>query len=105
MSTEQRKIYAFAADSTSNVRAIIDQNPDLHHGRHTFVSHALAGGRSLAELRAAARHSNVAVTSKYLHVVVDDKPSPRRTVPSTASGQQDGGARPALASENGQASN
>jgi hypothetical protein len=26
----------------------------LHHGRHTFVSHALAGGRTLAEVRAAA---------------------------------------------------
>jgi integrase len=45
----------------------------LHHGRHTFVSHALAGGRSLAEVRAAAGHSNGAVTSAYLHVVVDDE--------------------------------
>jgi integrase/recombinase XerD len=45
----------------------------IHHGRHTFVSHALAGGRSLAEVRAAAGHSNVAVTSAYLHVLVDDE--------------------------------
>jgi integrase len=45
----------------------------IHHGRHTFVSHALAGGRSLAEVRAAAGHSNLAVTSAYLHVVVDDE--------------------------------
>ena len=45
----------------------------IHHGRHTFISHALAGGRSLAEVRAAAGHSNVAVTSVYLHVVVDDE--------------------------------
>ena len=44
----------------------------IHHGRHTFISHALAGGRSLAEVRAAAGHSNVAVTSVYLHVVVDE---------------------------------
>jgi integrase/recombinase XerD len=44
----------------------------IHHGRHTFISHALAGGRSLAEVRAAAGHSNVAVTSAYLHLVVDD---------------------------------
>jgi integrase len=43
-----------------------------HHGRHTFISHALAGGRSLAEVRAAAGHSNVAITSVYLHVVVDE---------------------------------
>ncbi len=45
----------------------------IHHGRHTFISHALAGGRSLAEVRAAAGHSNVSVTSGYLHVLVDDE--------------------------------
>jgi len=45
----------------------------IHHGRHTFISHALAGGRSLAEVRSAAGHSNVAVTSIYLHVVVDEE--------------------------------
>ena len=26
----------------------------IHHGRHTFISHALAGGRTLAEVRDAA---------------------------------------------------
>jgi integrase/recombinase XerD len=45
----------------------------IHHGRHTFISHALAGGRTLAEVRSAAGHANVAVTSAYLHVVVDDE--------------------------------
>ena len=45
----------------------------IHHGRHTFISHALAGGRTLAEVRAAAGHANVAVTSGYLHVVVDEE--------------------------------
>jgi integrase len=45
----------------------------IHHGRHTFVSHALAGGRSLAEVRAAAGHANVAMTSAYLHIVVDEE--------------------------------
>ncbi len=44
----------------------------IHHGRHTFISHALAGGRTLAEVRAAAGHANVAMTSVYLHVVIDD---------------------------------
>ena len=44
----------------------------MHHGRHTFISHALAGGRTLAEVRDAAGHSNVTITSTYLHVVVDD---------------------------------
>ena len=41
----------------------------IHHGRHTFISHALAGGRTLAEVRDAAGHSNVTITSGYLHVV------------------------------------
>lgn len=43
-----------------------------HDGRHTFVSLALAGGRSLAEVRDAAGHANVSTTSIYLHVVPDD---------------------------------
>ncbi len=44
----------------------------IHHGRHTFISHALAGGRTLAEVRDAAGHSNVSITSAYLHVAVED---------------------------------
>jgi hypothetical protein len=40
---------------------------------HTFISHALAGGRTLAEARDAAGHCNVSITSGYLHVAVDDK--------------------------------
>lgn len=45
----------------------------IHHGRHTFISHALAGGRTLAEVRDAAGHANVSITSAYLHVAVDDE--------------------------------
>ena len=48
----------------------------IHHGRHTFISHALAGGRSLAEVRLAAGHSSVHTTSSYLHVVIDDDATP-----------------------------
>lgn len=44
----------------------------IHHGRHTFISHALAGGRTLAEVRDAAGHANISITSTYLHVVVED---------------------------------
>jgi integrase/recombinase XerD len=44
----------------------------IHHGRHTFISHALAGGRTLAEVRNAAGHASGAITSVYLHVAVDD---------------------------------
>lgn len=45
----------------------------IHHGRHTFISHALAGGRTLAEVRDAAGHANVSITSTYLHVAVEDQ--------------------------------
>lgn len=45
----------------------------LHHGRHTFISHALAGDRTLAEVRDAAGHANVSITSGYLHVAVEDE--------------------------------
>jgi integrase len=44
----------------------------IHHGPHTFISHALAGGRTLAKVRDAVGHSNVSITSAYLHVAVDD---------------------------------
>jgi integrase/recombinase XerD len=44
----------------------------IHHGRHTFISHALSGGKSLAETRDAAGHANVSSTSAYLHITVDD---------------------------------
>jgi integrase/recombinase XerD len=45
----------------------------IHHGRHTFISHALCGHRSLAEVRDAAGHANVSITSAYLHVTVEDE--------------------------------
>jgi integrase len=44
----------------------------IHCGRHTFCSLALAGGKSLAEVRDAAGHANVSTTSIYLHAVTDD---------------------------------
>lgn len=45
----------------------------IHHGRHTFISHALAGHRTLAEVRDAAGHANVSITSAYLHIAVDEE--------------------------------
>ena len=45
----------------------------IHHGRHTFISHALAGGRTLAEVKAAAGRASLLTTSVYLHVVVDER--------------------------------
>ncbi len=47
----------------------------IHHGRHTFISHAPARGRALAEVRDAAGHANVRITSGYLHVAVEDEPA------------------------------
>lgn len=44
----------------------------IHCGRHSFCSHAIAGGRSLTEVRDAAGHSNISTTSIYLHAVCDD---------------------------------
>lgn len=41
----------------------------IHCGRHSFVSIALAAGRSLAEVRDAAGHSNVSTTEVYLHCI------------------------------------
>ncbi len=43
----------------------------IHHGRHSFVSHALKR-RTLAEVRDAAGHSNIATTSIYTHVATTD---------------------------------
>lgn len=44
----------------------------IHAGRHSFCSHALAGGKTLVQVRDAAGHSNVSTTSRYLHVAADD---------------------------------
>lgn len=52
--------------------SILEREVTTHDGRHTFVSLALAGGRSLAEVRDAAGHASVHTTSIYLHTVGDD---------------------------------
>jgi len=44
----------------------------IHDGRHSFASHSLAGGRTLAEVQAAMGHANISTTSVYLHVAVED---------------------------------
>ena len=41
----------------------------IHDGRHSFASHSLAAGRSLAEVRDALGHSNISITSIYLHTL------------------------------------
>ncbi len=52
------------------------QQLTVHHSRHTFVSLALAAGRSLAAVRDAAGHTNISTTSCYLHVLVDEDGGP-----------------------------
>ena len=39
-----------------------------------MVNEGPLGGRSLAELRDAAGHANIAMTSLYAHVAADDGP-------------------------------
>lgn len=45
----------------------------IHHGRHSFVSHALHGGRSPAEVQQAADDASLAVTTIYAHLVDEDE--------------------------------
>ena len=51
--------------------------------RHTFISHALAGGRTLAEVRDAVEHGSVSITSGYLHVAVDNEDAAGNLFPCT----------------------
>jgi len=41
----------------------------IHQGRHSFISHSLAKGRSLGEVRDAVGHSSIAVTDIYVHAI------------------------------------
>jgi len=43
----------------------------IHHGRHSFVSHAIHGGRSITEVKSAVGHASLSVTSLYSHLVED----------------------------------
>ncbi len=70
--------------STKNLRhrfisCCKDLGPDrqatltIHHGRHSFISHALYGGRSPVEVQRAAGHSSLNTTSIYAHLIRDEK--------------------------------
>lgn len=45
-----------------------------HSGRRTFLSHALAAGKSLVEVRDAAGHRDVKTTSIYLYAIETETP-------------------------------
>jgi site-specific recombinase XerD len=48
----------------------------IHSGRHTCASHLLAAGWPLPAVRDMLGHANIATTSVYSHVVVDDTVPP-----------------------------
>lgn len=49
----------------------------IHDGRHTFISHALAKGATLAEVRDAVGHSNFSTTNLYAHACVNGQDKKR----------------------------
>lgn len=44
----------------------------IHHGRHSFISHALHQGYSLVQVQNWAGHSSLGTTSIYAHLVSDE---------------------------------
>jgi integrase len=52
---------------------ILGRHVTIHDGRHSFASHAIAGGRSLVEVRDALGHRSLATTSIYAHLVEEDE--------------------------------
>jgi site-specific recombinase XerD len=49
----------------------------IHDGRHSFISHAIAAGCTLPEVRDAAGHADLSTTSLYSHTL-DDDGTPRK---------------------------
>jgi integrase/recombinase XerD len=44
----------------------------IHHGRHSFISHALHKGYNIKQVQEWAGHSSLATTSIYSHLVSDE---------------------------------
>ena len=44
----------------------------IHHGRHSFISHALHKGYNIVQVMEMAGHSSLATTSIYAHLVSDE---------------------------------
>jgi site-specific recombinase XerC len=47
-------------------------NLSIHSGRHSFCSHAIAGGRTVVEVQNAAGHAGLNTLTIYAHLVEDD---------------------------------
>ena len=56
------------------VEAATGRPATIHHGRHTFVSLALAAGVNIQAVRSAAGHASLATTSLYAHLVDRGEP-------------------------------
>ena len=71
----RRRGHTVRADSRRHAELGLDRLATLtiHHGRHRFISHALGGDRRLAEVRDADGNANVAITSSYLQIAVEDE--------------------------------
>jgi integrase len=52
---------------------ILRRHVTIHDGRHSFASHAIAGGRTLVEVRDALGHRSLATTSIYAHLVGEEE--------------------------------
>jgi integrase len=51
---------------------------DFHaEGRHTHITGLLRSGVSLVETKELARHSDVRMTMKYVHIGLEDQANPR----------------------------
>lgn len=64
--------FAIRAHFMRTCRLAIGREATTHIGRHSFVSHAIAGGRTLAEVRDAAGHSDLSTTGIYTHIANED---------------------------------
>ena len=60
------------SDRSTKAGQFYTKHLTIHCGRHSFCSHALAGGRSLVEVKEAAGHTNIQTSSIYLHLTGDD---------------------------------
>lgn len=58
---------------------------DFHAaGRHTHITELLRNGASLPEARELARHSDVKMTMKYVHIGIEDQSQALKSLPTSA---------------------
>ena len=69
----KRMLHSTAANRWRTAIGILGQERveqlSIHCGRHSFVSQSLHAGRTLTEVRDAAGHASIAMTSIYAHLI------------------------------------